>query len=115
MDSLKVTYDDGITGRTDSMLFAKKTTDSAASVLCNYLISFNVDSLKDEYVNPHIEDGDRKNITIKIGNKTKHVYTANYMHDQLVRIYDIVNTMLDEKYRIRYYKPTKISVEDFER
>ncbi|WP_291913286.1 hypothetical protein [Chitinophaga sp. CB10] len=114
-DSLKVTFYDGISGKPDSLLLVGKLTDSVSLLLCDHLASFDIDTLKEEYINRHIEDGDRKSIILMVGNKTKKVYTANYKQDQLVKIYDILNMMVDEKYRIRYYKPTKISLEDFGR
>lgn len=114
-DSLRITFDDGITGRTDSILFNKSIPDSLSSILCSHLTSFSIDTLKDEYINKNIEDGDRKSITLQVGSRIKKVYTANYRQDQLVRIYDILNIILNERYKIRYYKPVGISAKEFGR
>lgn len=114
-DSLKITFDDGITGRNDSVLLKKSISDSLASALCNHLTSFNIDTLKEEYINQYVEDGDRKSITLQVGSKIKKVYTANYNQDQLIEIYDILNTTLDKKYKIRYDKSLGISAKEFGR
>jgi len=112
-DSLKVTFHDGITARQDSFLFMRKLTDSVKSALCDHLTSLNLDSLNESYVNEHIEDGDTKIVVLEVGNKSKHLYTANYELNQLSNIYYIINTMLDKKYHIHYYKKEKVSQKDF--
>jgi hypothetical protein len=101
-DSLIVsTFTDG----QKNILVAKALTQPDKNSFCNYLTSFNIDTLKDQYLNPSVDDGSREVVILKLGNKKKKIEVANTFQENINGLFDIINkTTGDEKYKIKYSK-----------
>jgi hypothetical protein len=102
-DSLIVsTFADGV----KKNLVEKALTQTDKNSFCNYLTSFNIDTLKDRYINPSVDDGTQQVLILKLGNKKKRVEVANIYQGNIGGLVDIVNNATaDEKYKIKYKKP----------
>lgn len=102
-DSLIVsTFTDGA----KQILVAKAMTQSDKNSFCNYLTSFNIDILNDQYRNPSVDDGSRQVVILKLGDKKKRTEVVNIYQQHICGLFDLINTATgDEKYKIKYNKP----------
>ncbi|MVT12486.1 hypothetical protein [Chitinophaga tropicalis] len=105
-DSLSIEFIGGVVGDTNKIVFSKALTEDDRLNICNYLSSFDIDTLKQEYINHFAEDGDQKRIELKFGNKTKIIDVANFYQKDLDGLFEIINNVTREKrYKIWYEKP----------
>jgi len=98
---LKITFKSELEGEKDSTLFTKqlKTNDELRK-----LSGLNLDSLKDNYQNPCVEDGNQILIHLERDNKKKSVHLSNYYHPQISPVIDLMNGLVPERYRIYHNK-----------
>lgn len=102
-DSLIIsTFADG----NKNILVAKALTQTDKNRFCNYLTSFNIDTLKDRYIHPSVDDGTQEVVILKIGNKKKRVEVANIYQENIGGLFDIINQVTaEEKYKLKLKKP----------
>jgi hypothetical protein len=95
------TFTDGM----QKVLIAKALTQTDKNSFCNYLTSFNIDTLKDQYINPSVDDGSREVVILKVGNKKKKMEVSCTYQKTIDGLFDIINNVTaDEKYKIKYTK-----------
>ena len=103
-DSLTITSIGGLVGEHDSCLVAKKITEDQSEKIQKFLGSLDLESLKDKYEKPYVNDGDQKMVSICFKNKMKNVEINNVYQKDIANLYEIVNQIIGEKFRIRYQK-----------
>lgn len=103
-DSLTITSSGGLVGEHDSCLVAKKITEDQSEKIQSFLGSLDLESLKDKYEKPYVNDGDQKMVSICFRNKMKNVEINNVYQKDMANLYEVVNQIIDEKFRIRYPK-----------
>ncbi|GAA4301032.1 hypothetical protein GCM10023183_11790 [Nibribacter koreensis] len=98
---LRITFISEVEGEKDSILFAKhlKTTPDLKK-----LSELNLDSLKDYYQNPCIDDGNQILVYLAKEDKKKSVHLSNYYHPEISPVIDLMNRIVPEKYRIYHDK-----------
>jgi hypothetical protein len=101
-DSIIVKRISGLENESDSILSKRKMTLKEKKVFSNFLSSFQVDSLKTEYINPLIDDGDKKKIRIRVNEKIKEIDISNVSDNRLVHFFSFVNQFFDSRLKIRY-------------
>jgi hypothetical protein len=102
-DSLIVnTFNAGV----KNILIAKKLTQMDKNSFCNYLTSFNIDTLQDRYINPSVDDGTQQVVILKVGDKKKRIEISCVYQKSVCGLFDVVNSVAgDEKYKVKYPKP----------
>ena len=104
-DSLSIEFVDGIERSNDSIWLKQSLTETQRTDICKYLSSFDPDTLKSEYIQRGIEDGDQKVVTLQIGGKNKTINISNYYQKDMDGLFDVVNNVIkDKRYKIRYEK-----------
>jgi hypothetical protein len=102
-DSLIV---NSFTDGTKQILVAKALTQTDRNFFCNYLSSFNIDTLQDRYKNPSVDDGTQEVVILKLGTKKKRIEVSNTYQQNIAGLFDMINiATADEKYKIKYKKP----------
>lgn len=105
-DSLSIEFIGGVVGDTNKKIFSKALTKVEQQSLCNYLSTFDIDTLKSAYINQFVEDGDQKRIELKIGTKNKTIDVSNFYQKDLDGLFEVINSVIDNKrYKIYYEKP----------
>lgn len=97
-----VTSDSLISAKDDfngkhSLTSRKLSGDESAKII-SFMKNFSLDSLKDKYVNPGVEDGTQMGFTIKINSVEKNIYVANVFQRNLGELTKIVSGFLPEDY-----------------
>jgi len=108
-DTLRISFNDEVEKGKDFVLFEKIIDKNQKNKFCNYISSFNIDTLKPEYVNQSAQDGDQKIIAISIGAKKKSVYISNVYMENIADLIKNMNELIDSsKLKITYaeYKIT---------
>ncbi|SFE98297.1 hypothetical protein SAMN05518672_113148 [Chitinophaga sp. CF118] len=101
-DSLIVSFIDVVKG-TSNKVHAKALTQTERNRFCNYLTSFNIDTLKEQYINPSVDDGNQEIVILKLENKKKKIEISNIHQENIAGLFKIVNDVMgDEKYKIKY-------------
>lgn len=104
-DSISVEFINEVKGGRDSILLKRSLIQAERTNLCNYLSTFDIDTLKTDYINQRVDDGDQKRITLQIGNKNKTVNISNFYQKEMVGLYDVINNVInDDRYKIKYRK-----------
>ena len=104
-DSIAVEFINEVEGGRDSILLKRPLIQAERTSLYNYLSTFDIDTLKTDYINQRVDDGDQKRITLQIGNKNKTVNISNFYQKEMVGLYDVINNVInDDRYKIKYRK-----------
>lgn len=100
--SLVVKSISGIENEKDSIFLKRKISKEEEKILTDFLSSFKINNLKNSYVNPLVDDGDRKKINLTINSESKQVEVANMYDEQLAQLFIVINQIVDEHLRIQY-------------
>lgn len=104
-DSLTVSLREGLENESDSILLNRLLSGYESNALSNFIRSFPLNTLKPEYSNEAVSDGDKKVITFKTGNSfEKTISISNYYLPELDSLFNRINELVTEKYRIEYDK-----------
>ncbi|WPV67050.1 hypothetical protein [Chitinophaga sp. LS1] len=112
-DTLRISFNDKLENGKDSVLYEKVLDKNQLNEFCNYISSFNIDTLKSEYINHSITDGDQKILDITIGVKRKSVYISNVYITNIADLINHINELIDSsKLKIKYanynFKPPEV-------
>jgi hypothetical protein len=100
-DKLTITFRGELENEKDSVLYS--TSDLPKRQL-KKISEINIDSLKTDYRNDCIDDGDVKSFTIKKDSISKTVHLSNYYHPELSPVIELINGIVPEKYEMNYDK-----------
>lgn len=104
-DSVLIKFINEVEGGRDSLLLKRSLTEVESASICKYLSSFNIDTLKADYINSLVEDGDQKKIRLHFGKKSKTVNMSNFYQKDIGGLYEVVNDVInDDRYKIKYKK-----------
>jgi hypothetical protein len=103
-DSLVVKRITGISNEKDSVIVKEKLSQKHCILFSKFLNTFKIDRLKSKYINPLVEDGDRKRVTIQIGPKIKTIEIANVYQKDIASLFDLTNQILPTDLKIIYNK-----------
>lgn len=67
-------------------------------------MSHNFLSLKNEYKNPLVSDGDRKKIMIQYNGKVKNIVLSNFYQKDVAQLFDLINCIVLKRLKIKYKK-----------
>ncbi len=98
---LKIILKSDLVGAKDTIVFSRLLQPSDTLRLISEI---NINELKDHYENPCIDDGSQITVVIKKGNKIKNVHLSNYYEENIGKIIYLANSLVPEKYKIRYDK-----------
>lgn len=88
-------------GEKDAIFFR---TTLNQSIISKQLSQINIDSLKERYDNPCVQDGLQITIVITYGNNIKSVHVSNYYQPDIDNIINLINSLVPSKYTIWYDK-----------
>ncbi|MCX7552088.1 hypothetical protein [Xanthomarina sp. F2636L] len=100
-EKLTITFRGELENEKDSVLYS--TSDLPKRQL-KKISEINIDSLKTDYRNDCIDDGDVKSFTIKKDSLSKTVHLSNYYHPELSPVIEMINGIVPEKYEMNYDK-----------
>jgi hypothetical protein len=100
-EKLTITFRGELENEKDSVLYS--TSDLPKRQL-KKISEINIDSLKTDYRNDCIDDGDVKSFTIKKDSISKTVHLSNYYHPELSPVIELINGIVPEKYELNYDK-----------
>ncbi|MBF8150700.1 hypothetical protein ITJ86_12380 [Winogradskyella sp. F6397] len=100
-EKLTITFRGELENEKDSVLYS--TSDLPKRQL-KKISEINIDSLKTDYRNDCIDDGDIKSFIIKKDSLSKTVHLSNYYHPELSPAIEMINGIVPEKYEINYDK-----------
>jgi len=103
-DSIVVTNISGVVNEENKILLSKETNASEQEKIYNFLSSFPLESLANEYTDPLVEDGDRKKVEIIFANKKKTIDLENFYQKDIDQLFTVVNQVLDKSMQIKYSK-----------
>jgi hypothetical protein len=107
-DSLIIKKLNGVKGEKDTVLVKRLLTGDERRLFSDCFPFLNIDSLKNEYNNPLVEDGDRKRIVIQLDNKaSKTIDVANYYQRDLAILFNRVNRIVPPELKITYTSNNK--------
>ena len=87
----------------DTILLKKVNANENTNII-SFLNSFPFESLKDEYKNQLIEDGDQKKVDIYFKNKSKIIIISNIYQKNIGELINMLNQSLEDDYKIKYKK-----------
>ncbi|MFD2543762.1 hypothetical protein ACFSSB_15655 [Lacinutrix gracilariae] len=100
-EKLTITFRGELENEKDSVLYS---TSKLPKRQLKKISEINIGSLKTDYRNDCIEDGDIKSFTIKKDSISKTVHLSNYYHPELSRVIELINGIVPEKYEMNYDK-----------
>ncbi|KAA2242426.1 hypothetical protein F0L74_07725 [Chitinophaga agrisoli] len=104
-DSLSVSFIDGLVGGHDSVLLRRNLTAVERAEMEDYLSSMNIDTLRAEYINHAVEDGNQKGVRLQIGTKDKTILLSNVYLEEMKGLFNVINNVIgDKRYKIWYEK-----------
>jgi len=103
-DSIVVTGIGGIQGEQKQVLVRNIIKDAEKKNLCDFLLSFPIDSLNSEYKNVLVEDGDRKKVEIYFNDRKKTIRIENFYQRDIDKLFTVVNQVLEKDIQIHYSK-----------
>ena len=104
-DSVLIEFLNGVENGHDSILLKRSLIETERAALCNYLSSFDIDTLNTDYLNPLVEDGDQKKVTLQVGSKKRTVNISNFYQKDMGGLFEVVNNVInDNRYKIKYRK-----------
>ena len=89
-------------GESDSILYVKDLTTIEQKIVRDFISTFPLATLKDEYVTPNVDDGDQKLFVFKIGKIEKKIQTSNYYQDDLGSLVNLLNYLVPIEFDIIY-------------
>ena len=98
---LKIIFKGELEGEKDTVIFS---TDLPPNETLKMLADLNLDSLKESYDNPCIEDGSQISVDFQKENKTKQIHLSNYYQKDIGLAIELINGLTPEKHRIWYDK-----------
>lgn len=105
-DSITIEFIGGVERDDNRIVFSKALTKAERQSICNYLSSFDIDTLKSTYINRFVEDGDQKRIELKFGTKDKRIDVSNFYQKDLDSLFEVINNVTSgQRYKIHYEKP----------
>jgi hypothetical protein len=96
---LKIIFKGELEGERDTILFSISLEPNEK---LRTLGNLNLDSLKDYYENPCIDDGSQISVEIKKNNKQKNIHLSNYFHQDIGLAIEIVNSLTPKDFKIWY-------------
>jgi hypothetical protein len=103
-DSLIINNIGGVQNESVRVILQRALTQSEVQKMQDFLSSFPIDNLRNEYRNPLVQDGDRKKVEIKFNKKEKIIELENVYQEDMDRLFNKVNQMLENDMKIRYEK-----------
>ncbi len=101
-DSIRITFSGHLQGEADTVIYRKPLSTEEKREVAAFFSEFPLADLKGKYINPNVEDGDQKLFDIAIGGLYKSIQTSNYYEAHLGNMVKFLNTLIDDKYKIRY-------------
>lgn len=101
-DSIKVIFAGELEQERDTVLFQRRLSSEEADNLQKFLSTFPLAQLNDAYVNPNILDGDQKTFEIQIGRNARSIRVSNYYEENLSRLVELINGLLNGNHKIIY-------------
>lgn len=101
-DSLIIRNIAALVGEYDSCLVARRISENQSEKVFKCLFSMDIMKLKDKYVKPFVQDGDQKIVTICFNNKVKTIQISNIYQKDLADLFDVINQIVDERFKITY-------------
>ena len=98
---MTITFRGELENEKDSVLYS---TSKLPKRQLKKISEINIGSLKTDYRNDCIEDGDIKSFSIKKDSISKTVHLSNYYHPELSRVIELINGIVPEKYEMNYDK-----------
>lgn len=96
---LKIIFKSDLEGERDSTLFS---TTLEPSEKLRTIGNLDLESLKDYYGNPCIDDGSQISVEIKKNSELKTVHLSNFYHQDIGIAIEIMNSLIPEDYKIWY-------------
>jgi hypothetical protein len=103
-DSVSVIKLNGLNAEHSVCLLQKKLDPVNRSQLLNLLSSSSFKSLKNEYKNPLVNDGDQKTVVIQLNGQKKIIEIENIYNEEIARLIYKVNRVLKDEFKIKYVK-----------
>jgi hypothetical protein len=100
-EKLSITFRGELENEKDSVLYS---TSELPKRQLKKISEINIDSLKTDYRNDCIDDGDVKSFSIKKDTISKTVHLSNYYHPELSPVIELINGIVPEKYEMNYDK-----------
>ena len=100
-EKLTITFRGELENEKDSVLYS---TSELPKRQLKKISEINIDSLKTDYRNDCIDDGDIKSFSIKKDTTTKTVHLSNYYHPELSPVIELINEIVPKKYEMNYDK-----------
>jgi len=88
-------------GEKDSVFFNAKLDQL---IISKQLSQINIDSLKERYDNPCVQDGLQITVVIYSGKRSKMVHISNYYQPDIDNIIKLINSVVPPEYPIWYDK-----------
>jgi len=98
---IKIIFNEDVEVEKDSVIFSDVIQSDEILKHLSYL---NIDSFKEYYENPCIEDGSQLKVKLRKDNKTKDIYLSNYYQIDIGLAIELINKSIPEKYKIWYEK-----------
>ena len=103
-DSLSIVRLNGLRHEPSICLFQKKLDPQIKCRILDVLLSPAFKSLKNEYKNSLITDGDQKKIVVDINGQKKTITVQNFYNVEIGQLIFEVNRGLKNKFKIKYSK-----------
>jgi len=87
----------GLEGEIPDTIFKRNLTLKEVRDIKDFLYRFPIDSLKDEYIDLLMDDGNVKNIRIVIDNKEKTIFLSNSYQNDIASLLSLINKIIDNK------------------
>ena len=101
-NNIQVTFSGGLEGETDSVVYKKQLSSLEKEKMAEFFSDFPLADLQEKYITPYVADGDQKIFEFRIGKLEKQIQESNYYQEDLAALVDFLNTLVSEKYKMRY-------------
>jgi hypothetical protein len=102
-NKILVTMISNLVNENDSVVFSKEINSEELETLTKMLNALPLDSLKNEYINQLVLDGNQKKLEISFNNYVKKIRIKNYYNHDIGNLFVGLNTLLPKEIKI-YYK-----------
>jgi hypothetical protein len=99
--NLKIFFKGSLEGEKDTTLFLGALEPNET---LKTLSDLNIDTLKNEYINPCIKDGSQISVIFKKNNLTKTIHLSNFYQSDIGFAIQLINKLTPEKHKIWYDK-----------
>ncbi len=103
-DSLIINSISGVQNESGRTLLSKRLSINERSNMCRFLSSFPLNSLKNNYKDSLVEDGDQKKVEIAFNSKIKTIELSNFYQKDIGSLFNVVNHLLEKDMQIEYKK-----------